>query len=501
MTRSIRISGKSLILTGVTLFCLTHLVQAQSSDDVLRYSLEYPTYDPVSLVVPGVTQATGFGAFQENPASMALFEESFLSFDLSSRLVNENGRFHGTEVDFDDNQTGIGDVGFLYSVPAERGSLVIGGGFSQSTDFNRALSVSARNNVSTLTDFYNITSDDSLFFAAFDTYAIDFATTDSLFSETASIFRIGFDEFPGINQEMELTERGQMGEYSTFVATEFQENLLVGASVGLVTGSYSYRRNFLEADRQNDYNFDFIDTDNDGTGDTDIDRILSTDTINAELLGFSARVGMIYKVTPNLNIGASYHFPPTLQIDEEFNTEILTTFDNGVQFSADAPGEFSFKITRPGRVKAGFSIADWNNVNLSASAEGVFYTKGRIDFDDLDLNQFEREINDVVRSNFKDVVNIRAGLEYSANDRFVPRIGYGYYPSPRSGTDATRQFVSGGFSAEITYGLIFNFGVQYGFWDDENSLYSFDDGTAIRNEVVQEEVRHWNIMGGLKLQL
>ncbi|MGK7368828.1 MAG: hypothetical protein ACNS64_01335, partial [Candidatus Halalkalibacterium sp. M3_1C_030] len=134
-------------------------LKAQGANDVLRYSLQYPSYDPVSIVMPGVSSPTGFGAYQENPASMALFEEGFFSFGLSNRYVQEESSYLGTGSEFDDTQTNVGDIGLVYKVPTQRGRLVVGGGYSQTTDFNRALSVNARNNQSTITDFYNITAD------------------------------------------------------------------------------------------------------------------------------------------------------------------------------------------------------------------------------------------------------------------------------------------------------------------------------------------------------
>lgn len=494
------ISKKRLLIIVILLAGFTTMVKAQNSDDVLRYSLEYPTYDPVSLVIPGASQATGFGAYQENPAVMALFRNSFMSFDLSNVYTDESGEYLGNSIDFSNNQIGIGDLGFLHSVPVERGSLVIGGGYSQTTDFNRALSASGRNNQSSITDHYStLPRDHYLNTLAFNTYTIEDVGADS----SVSIFRLGsdFSAYPGINQEMELTEGGQMGEYSAFLATEFQKNFMFGASVGLYTGDYSYRRAFLEVDRQNDYDGAFIDADGDGEFETDIDNILVRDNIDANIRAFSARLGLLYKAGSNLNLGISYHYTGRLYIDETYNTEITTTFDNGEFASDDAPGEFSYKIERPDRIKAGFSLVDWNKLNLSVSAEGVLYSQGRIDFDELDLNSDEREINNEVKSNFNDVVNFRAGLEYLVNRQFTPRIGYGYYQSPRKGFDAVRQFISGGFSAEITYGLTFNLGVQYGFWDDANSIYFYDDGAAIQNEIVQEEVAHWNVMGGVELQL
>lgn len=475
-------------------------LKAQGANDVLRYSLQYPSYDPVSIVMPGVSSPTGFGAYQENPASMALFEEGFFSFGLSNRYVQEESSYLGTGSEFDDTQTNVGDIGLVYKVPTQRGRLVVGGGYSQTTDFNRALSVNARNNQSTITDFYNITADDSLFFAAFDAYAIDFATTDSSFNETASIFRIGIPYF-GINQNMELTERGVMGEYSAFIATEFQQNFMVGVSLGLINGSYNYRREFLESDTQNDYDFQFIDTDGDGVGETDIDNILSTDTIDATFTAFTARLGLLYQLSPNMNIGASYQFNGLLNIDEEYNTVITSTFDNGVVFEDDAPGSFSYKIKRPDRINLGVSFKDLNRFNISFSAEAVRYSQARIEFEEIRLGDDEDAINDTVESNFKDVFNIRAGLEYELNPFFTPRVGYAFFPSPQENANSERQFISGGFSARIFDNVKLDIGAQYSFWEDRNQLYSYFDGNNVVGEVAGEDVTRWNVMAGVKIAL
>lgn len=490
-------SKKGILLLIAALIVSVTQVNAQSADDVLRYSLEYPSYDPISLVVPGVSHATGFGAYQENPATMALFDESFLSMGLSSRFLDETGTYLGNTSDYSDNQTGIGDLGLVYKVPTTRGSLVVGGGYSQTTDFNRALSASGRNERSTITDFYNTTADDSLFFAAFDTYAVDFATTDSSYAETSSIFRIGFPQYPGINQDMELTERGKTGEYSLFLSTELLKNFYVGGSIGYYSGSYTYRREFLESDRENDYNATFIDSDGDGTPDTDIDNILSVDRIDTEIQAFSARLGIIYEPTPDFKLAASYEFPSKLFIDEEFNTQITTTFDNTIQFSDEAPGAFSYTITRPQRIKAGVTFTGIPKLTVSGSAEAISYSDAEINFDEINLNPLENDINGTVQSTFNDVINLRSGLEYKVNDLFTGRFGYAYFPSPQDGANSVRQFISGGFSAELTKGLMFDFGLQYSFWDDQNALYSTPDVT----EVVDEQVTRLNVMAGLRMAL
>lgn len=491
-----------LFIAGVTAGPL----KAQGASDVLRYSLQYPSYDPVSIVMPGVSSATGFGAYQENPASMALFKEGFISFGLSNRFVNEESSYLGTSTEFDDSQTNVGDFGFVYKVPTQRGRLVFGGGYSQSTDFNRALSVNARNNESTITDFYKSSSeiiDDSLFFAAFDAFAVDDTTDDGLINNTASIFRIVVPQYKGIDQIMELTESGVMGEYSVFVATEFQEKLMLGLSVGVISGSYSYRRSFLETDTFNDYSGPNIDANLDGDFETNIDNILSNDVIDANFTAFSARIGFVYQPTPNVNLGGSYQFRNTLSVEEEFNTVISTTFDNGQNLSFDAPGFFSYKITRPDRLNLGVTLKDLNGLTISASAEGVRYSSARIKFDGIRFTGDEEEVNDIVESGFNNVINLRAGIEYSLNNLFTPRIGYAYYPGPQDGVDSERQFFSGGFSAQIFDNVSFDLGVQYSIWEDQNQLYRYEilpQGDVV-SEVAGEDVTRWHVMGGIKIGL
>jgi hypothetical protein len=398
--------------------------------------------------------------------------------------------------DFSDDQTDIGDVGFVYKVPTARGSLVVGGGYSQTTDFNRAFSASGFNDFSTITDLYAyLPRTDSVNTVAYNVYAIEDVNADS----SVSILRFGlpFSAFPGINQDIEVIEEGRLGEYSAFFATELLKNFSVGISIGYLTGTYSYRREFLESDRRGNYDGQFIDSDGDGDFDTDIDDIYSINTVTAELEAFSARLGLVYQPIANLDLGLSYEFPARFRINELYNFQMTTTFDNGIQYSAESPGRFIYNIVRPQRVKAGFTFEADEGLILSASAEAVPYSQGRIEFDEIELNVLENNINSTVESNLSDVINLRGGLAFKVNERFTPRIGYAYFPSPQDEAGSARQFISGGFSAELTEGLVLDFGLQYSFWEDQNVLYS----TPRVFEVVQEDVRRIQAMVGIKMAL
>lgn len=490
-TKRISSSRWMTLLFLAVLFGTVSTVHAQNEDDVLRYSLEYPSYDAVSIIMPGVSSHTGFGSYQDNPAAMALAEKGYLSFDLSTRYVDESGTYLGRTTNFSDSQTGIGNLGFVYTFPTVRGSLVVGGGYSQSNNFNRAFSVSGHNNQSTVTDFYNIAADDDLYDAAFDAYAIDNALDGDY---TVSIFRKDPGGYKGIYQNIEMIEKGQVGEYSAFIASEVMEDLFFGATIGFTGGTYTYERDFLESDRDNEYS--------NISNNTDIDDILSLDNIDATIEAFNAQLGLIYQASDQLNLGVSYEFPSRLRIEEEFNTVISTAFDNGDVEEFDAPGRFSYDVIRPQRLKGGVTYSSPDGLTLSAAAEGVFYSDAEYD-DRGGITDVEIDINNNIRSNFSDVVNFRAGVEYDMSGQVTPRIGYAYFASPTENFDRSRQIVSGGFSARFNRAMSFNLGIQYSFWKDENMLYDYEDPASgnILGEWAQEDVSRLHVMAGFKVAL
>lgn len=116
-TQRISLPYAAFVSLFVLLFCSSVQLQAQTTDDVLRYSMESTSFDPVTIVMPGIATHTGFGGYKANPAAMALAEEGYLSFSLSSRYVDESGTYLGNSTNFSDSQTGIGDIGFLHKVP------------------------------------------------------------------------------------------------------------------------------------------------------------------------------------------------------------------------------------------------------------------------------------------------------------------------------------------------------------------------------------------------
>lgn len=513
---------KLLTIVGVLLLVAglnTSIGQSTNSLNSLLYSNQANMFsdqgiamDPVTIVMPGTAYAGGFGSFLDNPASAALYNQSFGQFGLAYTTVDESAQFVNSSQSLSDNQFNLSSAGFVYSFPTQQGSLVVGAGYNQHSVFNRALGFRGRNEQTSITDQFK--SPGSTYAdIAFNTFAIDYG--DEFEDWDESIFRIGFPEwgdYLGIRQQGEIFESGYGGEYSFFAATEFQEGLMVGVSLGVLNGRYKYDRLFQEVDNFNDYNSDFIDTNDDGTGDSDIDNILLQDQIRSNYTGLKLRAGVLYRLNEILNIGASYTMGTRMEVEEIFDANIQTTFDNSVVFEDELNSEFTYNIEMPSRTSVGFSLNDLNGITVSTAAEYVNYAGTRVDFNDGNLFEDEIAENEFIENNFRSVWNLRGGVQYQINEGLTLRGGYSFLPSKfENGTD-DRSIFSFGTGIAISPGVQFEFAGQYKAWDEVSSVYDYSeyDYSALpdeppaynfQSENASRNIDRWQVLATVRFNL
>ncbi|TVR15389.1 MAG: hypothetical protein EA391_10610 [Balneolaceae bacterium] len=502
----------------ITIFVLVGFssLNAQNPNNALLYSYQATLFgdqgaanDPISIIMPGTAFKSGFGSFMDNPASMALHQQSFGEFGLSYRSVDEDATYLGQNRDLNDSQNGVSNFGFLYSFPTVQGSFVFGAGYSQHSIYNRALGFRARNENSTITDKFKVNGSPYQEIA-FNTFATD--EGDEFGDWDESIFRIGFDrfgDFLGLRQQGEIIQRGYSGEYSMFFATEFQENFLVGASIGLLSGRFNYSRIFQEIDEFNDYSSTIIDSNGDGFGDTDVDNIILDDGLRSRFSGFRARAGLLYKISDQFNIGVSYTFPTTIDVDETFRADLRTTFNNGVEFSDFTDSEFSYRVKYPARTALGFGMQNLNGLSASFSAEYVDYSDTRIDFRESSLFEDELIENDFIEDNFRSVWSFRGGIAYDITPEFNLRAGYSRLPGRFAEISNDRNVYALGAGFSITPNLRLEFAAQYAIWEEVSAVYDYasydysllpDNPPSInfRSEEVSRSVDRWQLLSTLR---
>lgn len=449
---------------------------SQNRFDALRYNMVYPGQDAATMGAPSLTDPQDLGAVLHNPASTALFEKSFFSFDVGTRNVREEGVYLNNSTDVSETQTSISSAGFNFKAPTERGSLVFGLGYNQLVDFNRAQDLQGFNPSSTITDLFLLDYDIGEYYGepAFEAFAIDeFEENGEYFVESS--WRPPFSsEFVGVEQFINISERGQLGEYYAYAATEFQPGFFIGGSVGIPAGSYSYTREYIEErplDIENDY---------------DVNSIITEDRIRATITGITARLGLMYKPSENLSFGVSAELPSDLSIEEDFDTYIETTFIDGSSESYNFEGTNDYNVSRPIRVSGGATIAPFERMRLSGGVEWVDYSS--IEMSDVfQEQQLERQENRLIDEEFDEVFNLTGGVSFAMNDVTTLRGGIAYYPSPIANEDQDRYFYSGGVGLALTPNTTLDLGIQLANWNQR--VYDFEDimGVDLSDEFVGED--------------
>lgn len=507
---------KRTILFLLAPFLLTSgAVLAQDGNNPVNYSnlaLQFSEQsfngDAGTGLFPSVATVNGYGSFVDNPATVGLIEENYFSFGLANNRYEYENSYLGNTLSSEDNSTSLGNIGFVYKLPTKQGSFVIGGGYNSISNQKGVTHLSARNNESTITDQFKDPASD-YYDIAFNAYAIDWGDVDSTYLE--SIFRIGLPNFPGITQEADISYKTNMGEYSAFFGTEFQENLFIGVSAGLTTGNYTYRRDFLEVDDQNDYNYNFIPSDTPGDS-TDIDNILTHDEIDADIFGFTLRTGLLYKVSQNFNIGLSYQIPSTLVVREGYYSSIKTELDDGsTPFESDFASEkdYEYRINKPGELNVGIALIDIGGFDLSVSGEFINYSNLSLDLikgndlsfnDEVEIRDQQEELDSFMEENYKSVINYKAGLGYQVTDLLKLKAGYAFFEGKSEVYEADRNVFSGGFTANITKNIVLDLTGQYSFWDDRSVAYSYYDFDTDQNraETISHDITNIRILAGVR---
>ena len=520
MKKQLRQSPKRLqfILSTVMLLITASSTMAQDGYDPMSYSSLSQVFSSQqylgsanSAILPSVAMENGYASFIDNPAAMSLIKGSYVNIGYMSNRSEFNQSFRGNELLLDSKADYINNIGVVYKIPTRVGSLVIGGGIHTNSVYNRSLGSSAFNNQSTITDVFKGESSDYRSIA-FETYAIDYA--DQAQTQLESIFRIGFDDgFPGTYQQSEITQDGRSREFAFFMGTEFKKNLHIGFSLGINEAFHNMSRNILEEDLDNVYDGDFIEQDENGENGTDIYSIQLSDELRSDVIGFEARIGAVYQLGQYLNLGASWSLPSIMEITEEYNSTITTSFDNSLgPFFDSFEGEFTYAITRPSKYSLGMAVNQLKGFDLSIGVDFISYNKTDIDltydqsldFDEVAFLRYqEAVIEQSISQRYQSVMNTRIGAQYRFKNGAELRAGTSILPSKSVQIDETRTLYSGGIGIPLSRDFFLDITTQYIQWNDRSVLYEYQDmGSTIPiQESISESNQLINVLIGIKIKI
>lgn len=415
------------------LILCTLSLSAQNEVDALNLSREEVTGSARTIAMGGAFTALGgdFSAIEINPASIGVLRSNEFSITPSYHTNISNSSYYGTNTIDSKSNFNLGSIGIvgvkdLNKVGKWRSS-AIAFGMNRSLSFHKAYTFSGKDVPSSLIDSYQNTliqnglGPEDLdvanapygfdIFLAWQNFLLDYPIfeSDSVFYNATGIMPI--------NQTYTVQKSGSKRETFLAFGGNYDDKLYVGGSIRFSRINYT-----------NDYIIDENINPNDTT--TTLSEYSFRFNENISGLGAGLNLGVIYRPTNQLRVGAAIKTPTVYSLNIEYESENTAIFEDFEPFYTESPsiGDYDFRLTSPLQASFGLAYVFGKYGLLSADAEYVNYTGIRMQGISDGYNFSSEE--DAIQTFLTPTVNLKFGGEYRVSQFVSLRAGYAIFGNP-----------------------------------------------------------------------
>ncbi|MFY0644867.1 MAG: outer membrane protein transport protein [Bacteroidia bacterium] len=468
---------KKIVYIALLIGFVSPQLFAQSNVDALRYSLTDPTGSTArNMSLGGSMGAVGAdpSAALSNPAALAQYRTSAFQFSLGMLNIKNTADYLGNSSKSNRYSAEMPSINMVLTErKMNRGAAATSGwvnynfgiGWNKTADFARRISYSGMNNENSYLDYVSnyvqgLPSSDldandeqlergfyyfeNMFWYA---YLID-TVSDRNYMPTYNSAN------PMMGQSGGITTRGGMHELNLSFAANYEHKLYFGFGVDIHQVNYKETNRFTEVDNPNTTgtwnSFDF------------------TRNLNTSGIGYSGRLGLIFRPTNEFRLGLSLHSPTVLSLEDQYSDELYVVYDDGsTEDMQTIDKEFKYNVVTPMKYALQGAYFFGKKGFISAELENLDYSTMGIWADNF---EFDGE-NSTIANKYTSATNIKIGGEYAFNE-FRLRAGYSQLGSPFSeGGNFNRKFASLGFGLqENNWG--FDIGVVKSLNEDQYVPYT-----------------------------
>lgn len=459
------------------------------------------------MAIRGLAGFGDYSALYGNPAGLGYVGGTEFVVSLRGSSVQGDAGILATGFDLRSSastveNSGIGNLAFLYSVPVAQGKLVGGVAFSQVRNYSRKLDLVGENVNSTISasflpfdNEYSVGEDGNLGELADLPFA---AFNGGIFEYFKDLYEKGEYPFysavvPGtlIEQSARVTESGEAYELNAGVAWQATKDIMVGGSLNIVLGDYQFDYSFVESDildenTEDEYNVLRAD----GSLLEGFDQLEYQQTLRSDLGGINFRAGMSTVLNSTFRVGFTLVSPTWTYFEESYGEQFSTRFDlggelaYGDQINDVGNGTFEYSARTPWRLGAGVR-AKFGRFMLTGESEIIDWSQLRLN---ADGNAF-RGVNRFIENEYGIALNYAFGGEVNLG-KFDLRTGVAFRPSPYSEPPSQasgelhvgdRLGVSLGLGIQITDGIRVDLGLHA---EDERNVWDLypSDGEGPRQD-------------------
>ena len=430
-----------IALMALSLLCASQAF-AQNASDVLRYSYIQPRGTARFVGAGGAFGALGaeFGAISQNPAGLALFRTNELTLTPSLHFANTAANIAGgTAINDDKSKFGFDNIGLVFNTNPEGKhwkTFNFGIGYNRQADYNYALYYEGDAAGSIMNGFFSEANAGNL-----DPFGSALASNaNAIYQDVDGNLTYDFagNQNAMVNRSHAVTTTGRMNEMAISFAGNYDERLMVGATVGVPFVNYSLEGEYIESDPSAGVEF--------------FDKLTYTEYLRSSGVGVNLKLGVIYKVSQALRLGAAFHTPTALSLTDSYSNTFSYDYTDGngstigeIQNSPD--GTSDYKLRTPWRASASAGLVVKKFGFLSADVEWVDYAANRYNFTadvaSQDNQQYERAVNSDIQRSYQQAMNVRLGGELVL-DEFRLRGGFNLLGKPEEGSTGFNTGVSAG---------------------------------------------------------
>ena len=424
---------------------------AQNAVDALRYSQLQFGGSARTLGIGGANVALGadYGSVSSNPAGLGLYQKSEIQLSPGIGIGQGEGQLlngsspSGGPLSQSANSFHLSG-GAVFSGRANRrnsdsnwkgGAFAIG--FTRIADFNAGSNYSGtvndrnslvqrlRQYTGPLTGYNNgsLVDQSQNGYTNLDGLAFGTYLTDTLKNRQGQYGLVYQRRGSPITQGERVVNSGSMSQFDLAYGGSYRDKLYIGLGLGVVTSNFHSRRTFGESD---------ADT------STPLNNYSLYDDLQTSGTGLNVRLGLIYRATDAVRIGASVQTPTWMRMTDTYSSTLNTYFDATQGFAAEQytastnTTQYAYNITTPFRANGGVAVTIGKYGFLTGDIEYLGYQQARLDSNPSnalgDNYDFAYE-NSTIKQQYTNAVNLRFGGE-ARLDIFRVRLGYARYGSP-----------------------------------------------------------------------
>jgi hypothetical protein len=456
-------------LVAISLVAFTQAAQAQYSADAFRFSEINQTGTARFQGVGGNHAALGGDAsnISGNPAGLGFYNRSELSLSPAFNSINTNSSYLNrvtadSKINPNLTQASLIIAGSPQNYNRKWRRTSLGVSYTRQQSFQNLFSYAGRNNRSAYVDAVAEQANNLNISAEALDQEYD-PNSQTAFSPEGAYYQlylinpstavgppyIRYDREKPTEQTGSFESTGAHSQWTFAYAGNYDDRIYVGASIGFNRIRYTYTNTLTDQ---------YVNS-------TIFRSSTHSEDLNVTGSGLNATFGVIFKATPELQIGASITSPTFMSIRESFNEEVSADIigipqqgPNGqtIFFVPDLkqigvqPNDFEYTITSPLRATGGLTYFFGQKGFLTGTIEYVGYGGMRVSTNTLNANDnsaFRNDNRREIQDTYTSGVNVRLGGEVRAGV-FRARAGVAYIGDPYrirlDDIDRTKLLFSGG---------------------------------------------------------